>query len=194
MNLLAFFPPRSLACPSLKGVHKGGSLGRGPVEGEVLMPGVAAPESPVSQLGSLEAFSSARAPSGGPVENSPGAGRGRGGCWGKLSSGFWQERKQSGRGSGGPNCHLLNTYDWALAQCVKVTEPKVIASRSYMLVAGDLPQTDIPGNPDLKRRAKDPTISGSLVSSPAPRPQLHLNTHTHTPIFFTHPQDLPTHS
>lgn len=61
------------------------------------MPGVAAPESPVSQLGSLEAFSSARAPSGGPVENSPGAGRGRGGCRGKLSSGFWQERKQSGR-------------------------------------------------------------------------------------------------
>lgn len=144
------------------------------------MPGVAAPDSPVSQLGSLEAFSSARAPSGGHVENSPGAGRGRGGCRRKLSSGFWQERKQSGRGSGGPDGHLLNTYDWALAQCVKVTEPKVMASRGYMLVASDLPQTDIPGTSDLKRRAKDPTISGSpnLLTGPTPpAPSKHAHTH-----------------
>lgn len=177
VNLFALLRPRSLVCSSLKGVRKCGSLGRGPAEGQVLLPGVAAPESPGSELGSLGAFSSARAPSGGPEENSPGAGLGRGDLRGK-------KRSKIGRASGGPAGHLLKTSDWALAQCGKVTEPKVMASRGYMLVTSELPQTDIPGTPDLKRRAKDPTISGSPISLPAPCPQFHLNTHTHT--YFLH--------
>lgn len=183
VNPFALLPPRSLVCSSLKGVRKCGSLGRGPAEGQVLLPGVAAPESPGSQLGSLGAFSSARAPSGGPEENSPGAGRGRGDLREKL--GFWQETKKVG---------ALLVGRPALAQCGKVIDPTGMASRGYMLVTSDLPQTDIPGTPDLKRRAKDPTISGSPISLPAPCPQLHLNTHTHTPISSTHPQDLPAHS
>ena len=182
VNPFALPPPRSLVCSSLKGVRKCGSLGRGPAEGQVLLPGVAAPESPGSQLGSLGHFPQLARPLAAlrRIHLAPG---GVEGTFGEN----WAFGKKLGKWA---------RFWWAgrLLLCGKVIDPTGMASWGYMLVTSDLPQTDIPGTPDLKRRAKDPTISGSPISLPAPCPQLHLNTHTHTPISFTHPQDLPTHS